>query len=297
MTSPRAGCHLNDTARSLRRSVPLILIALAASSCGTDAGTDPPWLDASEVSIRIRVTGGLAGVDYSLVLDGARSVLLGEACVQGCDFSPGEVLAAVLPLHVATAAARLESAGILSMDGRDFGSQCCDQADLTLSYRRGTREATVRGSSEALPPEVREVANDLMLLMVGTRRIIVAFGSEGGSWPRDPYRLGRTEIVGDVLSLEVHYGGGCHTHRFDLVAWDGWLESFPVQTRVLLAHDDLDDPCDAALTEWLPVDLAPLRRSYRATYGESQGPTTIILRLWDPLAANPLGVRLIEYVF
>ena len=76
------------------------------------------------------------------------------------------------------------------------------------------------------------------------------------------------------------------------------MESFPVQVRLFLSHEDFDDPCDAWITREFSFDLIPLKIAYQASYGVSEpGKTTLILLLEDPLLASPQGARRLEYVF
>lgn len=294
----RGGRWHGAVRRRRSRAVPLIAVVIAfwaAQACTGDSSLAP--VQPEDVTIRLAVSGGFAVADYSFVVDGAAGVVRGEACASLCDFEPGEILVPVSAAQVRDFAERLEREGILVLDGRDFGTRCCDQFHYTLTYERGGLSSTVRGSSEALPPSLARIAGELSNLATGTLQIIVAPESTDTAWVRDPYVLGRVDVNGPILTAEVEYGGGCADHRMDLVAWGGWLESFPVRVHVLLTHDDSDDPCDAVIREERSFDLTPLRDAYEDAYGrDDSGTTTIILMMWDPLAASPQG-RLVEYVF
>ncbi len=132
-------------------------------------------------------------------------------------------------------------------------------------------------------------------VLAGALPVIVDWESRPEDWPQDPLTLRESSLDGPILSLEVEYGGGCEPHDHDLVAWGGWLESFPVQVNVLLTHDAHADPCDALLRRTLPFDLTRLREDYLASYGDGgPAPATIVLRLTVPDGAD---VRRIEYKF
>jgi hypothetical protein len=103
-------------------------------------------------------------------------------------------------------------------------------------------------------------------------------------------------VEGLILHAGVTYGGGCGLHRMDLALWGGWLESSPVHINALVTHDDDDDACDSIVTEERRFGLTSLREAYEAAYGPIDTPTTVVLRLWDPLAASPQG-RLVDVVF
>lgn len=116
-------------------------------------------------------------------------------------------------------------------------------------------------------------------------QIMMSFGTDPQRFPRDPLVLDSASITGDTLRLHVQHGGGCERHIYALVAWNGWLESDPVQTGVLLAHEDRNDPCDALLFPELRFQLGPMRDAWRRDYGAEHG--TVVIRLSNP--ANPAG--------
>ena len=90
---------------------------------------------------------------------------------------------------------------------------------------------------------------------------------------------------GSVVVLNVSYSGGCATHRFTLVASETFMESFPVQLAVLLAHGANRDACEAWLTEDYRFDLRAIRDRYREAYG--WGPGEVVLLL-DDAPSGPL---------
>ena len=65
---------------------------------------------------------------------------------------------------------------------------------------------------------------------------------------------------------------------FQLVMVGGFMESEPVQARLILSHDGLGQACDAAFRKHLGYDLSPIIRLYREHYGERG---KIVLRLVD----------------
>lgn len=95
----------------------------------------------------------------------------------------------------------------------------------------------------------------------------------------DKYTLNSTTINGDTLTINVSYGGGCEKHDMTLVVSESFLESFPVQLHVSLAHNANGDACEAWLTEDHNFDLTPIKTMYQKVYQQEAG--TIILRLKD----------------
>ena len=99
------------------------------------------------------------------------------------------------------------------------------------------------------------------------------------AWGTDAYIINAATIEADTLHINVSYTGGCETHAFTLVAEPRFLESFPVQLRVSLAHNANGDTCEASLTEAHSFDLTPIKEVYQKSYRTDHD--TIVLRLKD----------------
>jgi len=254
--------------------------------------------DSGEARIRLHVTGGFAGVDYTFLMDGPAGTVVGESCVAGCDFQAGEILQTLSRDQSAYLMGLFLEAGVHSMDDSDFGVQCCDQFHYDVTYEDGRGVSFFRGSSEALPGGLRDAVSRVHALLLGTIPIIVSPQTKPQRWPSDPATLEDFVVSGDQLDVRVRYSGGCADHDFKLVAWGGWMESYPVQVKALLSHDARDDPCDAVVSKDLSFDLQPLKRAYQESYGTGDpGSTTLILSLDNPDWASSLSGYQIEYVF
>lgn len=107
----------------------------------------------------------------------------------------------------------------------------------------------------------------------------VAFGFTPDAWGTDAYTINAATLQGDTLTINVSYSGGCETHAFTLVAEERFLESFPVQLRVSLAHNANGDTCEALITEALHFDLTPIKEAYQKGYQTDEG--AIVLHLKD----------------
>lgn len=107
----------------------------------------------------------------------------------------------------------------------------------------------------------------------------VFIGDAGDRFGTDEYALNSATLTDDILNISVSYSGGCEDHQFTLVALDTFLESFPVQLPVSIAHDANGDTCEAYPTENYRFDLTPIKTMYQAAYRQEAG--TIILRLKD----------------
>jgi len=270
-------------------------VSLLGAACGSSASDPTAPYDPEEIYIEVHVTQGLAAADYKFAVDGASGTVRGISCVRLCQFQPGQVLMHLSAAQVVNLAGLLIDAGILEHAGTDFGVQCCDQFHYAVDFRDGDRRSTVTGSTEAFPEDLRVALGYVTELLVDRQPIIVDFDSQPSDWPRDALILRADSLQNPLLVLEVEFGGGCRDHEFDLVAWGGWMESFPVQVNVQLAHEDFDDPCDALITKTLRFDLAPLKAAYEASYGVGEPwSTTVILRLTVPDGHGP---RSISYNF
>ena len=107
----------------------------------------------------------------------------------------------------------------------------------------------------------------------------VVFGFTPEAWGTDAYTINAASLQGDTLTVNVSYSGGCETHAFTLVAEEQFLESFPVQLRVSIAHNANGDTCEAWITGDHHFDLTPIKEVYQEAYRKDTG--TIVLRLKD----------------
>ncbi|MXV76129.1 hypothetical protein F4Z99_17880 [Candidatus Poribacteria bacterium] len=107
----------------------------------------------------------------------------------------------------------------------------------------------------------------------------VFVGDAGDRFGTDAYTLNSVTITDDTLNISVSYSGGCEAHQFTLVVSEEFLESFPVQLQVSIAHNANGDTCEAYPTENYRFDLTPIKTMYQAAYRQEAG--TIILRLKD----------------
>jgi len=280
----------------LRKTIPFaILSPLVLLSCLQDPTA---VFGRKAMEVQLHLTGGVAAVDYVVALDGEAATLTGVSCVNLCEFQEGDLLQRLTGQQVEYLWELFQDAAILSLDGDDFGTECCDQFYVELEYRDGGGNSAVRGTLGLLPPPLELAVATLQGMVSTDRPLIVDFDTAPGSWPRDSYQIQGASIQGDHLMVNLAYGGGCRTHDVQGVAWGGWMESDPVQVRVFLSHDDFDDPCDAWLTVDLRFDLASLRSAYRESYGTgAPGETTLVVLLEDPMIAGPLGARWLEYTF
>ena len=281
-----------------RRAFPALLLLILVplfQACIEDPVSLP---GGGSMEVRLHVTGGVAGADYEVFLDGGSGILTGLACRSVCDFQPGQVLQVLRPGQVEYLWTLFHDAGILELDGEDYGTQCCDQFHYGVDYRDARGRSRIRGSSEVLPEKLRLATGALQGMASGTLPIVVDFETTPPDWPRDPLEIQDASILGQTLRVRVAYGGGCQVHDLGVVAWSGWMESSPVQVRAFISHEDFDDPCDAWITRELEVDLGPLKLAYQDAYGTAPpGETTLVLWLADPMLMNPQGARRLEYVF
>lgn len=276
-------------------------LSLACGATPDATGPDPippppdSRIPVEDLRIRMAVDGGIAGVGYAFEVDGGSGEIRGLHCDAHCPWQAGEVIAVVSSRQVESLARMLLDGGLLTLDRSDFGTECCDQTNIVLRYSDGIVDKTVRGSTGTLPRGLLPGLSALHALAHGIRPVLVDLLGSVEDWPRDPAALRSVSLDGSLLRLEVEYSGGCREHLFDLVAWNGWLESYPVQVGVLLAHDDRGDACEALVTRQLTFDLGPLRRAYEQAYG--RGSETIVMRLIEPSSPDPQDVRFISYTF
>ena len=270
--------------------ITLLLSACLENSTGLAGGDDP--------EIRVRVTGGFAGVDYTILVDGGRRAVIGEECLNGCDFGAGQTLHGLSRDQVAYLSGLFLDAGVHALNGTDFGVECCDQFHYAVTYEDESGTSTVQGSSELLPPSFLQAVVAVSGFASGVYPIVVDQGTDPSSWAMDLALVEAPSFEGDYLILRVSYSGGCAVHHLDLVAFGGWMESFPVQIQSFLSHDANGDQCEAWITRDMTFDLKPLKQAYQESYGvgEPGGSTVVILFRHQPSFSSLFQYHL-EYVF
>ncbi len=271
-------------------SILLLISGCLESSTGLSGGDD--------LEIRIRVTGGFAGVDYTILVDGDRRVVIGEECLNGCDFGAGQTLHGLSRDQVAYLSGLFLDSGVHALNGTDFGVECCDQFHYEVTYEDEAGTSTVQGSSELLPPSLLQAVVAVSGFASGVYPIVVDQGTDPSAWAHDLVLVEAPSVEGDYLTLRVSYSGGCVAHHLDLVAFGGWMESSPVQIQAFLSHDANGDQCEAWITRDITFDLKPLKQAYQESYGvgEPGGSTVVILVHHQPSFSSQFQYHL-EYVF
>jgi hypothetical protein len=77
------------------------------------------------------------------------------------------------------------------------------------------------------------------------------------------------KLEGDRLLAAADYRGGCGAHDFKVCASE-FVEGSPVQAQVEIIHRS-DDRCERPIREWLAIDLANLKTTYRRVYRTQAG--------------------------
>ena len=137
-------------------------------------------------------------------------------------------------------------------------------AFLTAGCRGGGADGLTTIARDEVPPEQPSPL------------VPVVFGPTADR-QSDPFALDAAAVSGNILSIRVSYSGGCRNHQFVLTAADSFLESSPVQLRLVLTHDANNDTCEAYPTELLRFDLTPIRERYLAAYRQDSGTVRLLL--------------------
>jgi hypothetical protein len=89
----------------------------------------------------------------------------------------------------------------------------------------------------------------------------------------DPVSMCRDELAieggaldGIILQIYTSYGGGCGDHEFILLGRPNFMESYPVQIDLYLHHRNIDDYCDAIVSDTLCFDLRRVAELYEGIY-------------------------------
>lgn len=83
---------------------------------------------------------------------------------------------------------------------------------------------------------------------------------------RDELTIVGGAIEGIILELYVRYGGGCGDHEFILLGRPDFMESYPVQIDLYVHHRNIDDYCDAIVSDTLCFDVRRVAELYEGIY-------------------------------
>lgn len=83
---------------------------------------------------------------------------------------------------------------------------------------------------------------------------------------RDELTIKGGAIDGIVIEVYVSYGGGCGDHEFILLGRPDFKESYPVQIDLYVHHRNIDDYCDAIVSDTLCFDVRRVAELYEGIY-------------------------------
>ncbi len=83
---------------------------------------------------------------------------------------------------------------------------------------------------------------------------------------RDELAILGGSIDGIILKVYVNYGGGCGDHDFILLGRPNFMESYPVQIDLYVHHSNIDDYCDAIVSDTLCFDVRRVAELYEGVY-------------------------------
>jgi hypothetical protein len=104
----------------------------------------------------------------------------------------------------------------------------------------------------------------------------------------DPFSIESIVIDGDIMKIKVKYSGGTKEHDFTLIGGEAFMESYPVQIKVVLSHNANGDVGEKLITEDLNFDLSPLKQTYLQMYPPYDWETTITIKIRLESVSEPL---------
>lgn len=146
---------------------PAVAILCGAQACNSPTAPDR----AQDVRIVLSVSGGFAGADWQLTIDGRRARIIGDRCREsiGCDWAAGEVLAPTEESRLLALAREFIEGGFLDLDKTDYGTECCDQFEYELTYVDSDDAKMVLGSEGTLPDVVLELIGEVLTFVEDAR--------------------------------------------------------------------------------------------------------------------------------
>lgn len=143
-----------------------------------------------------------------------------------------------------------------------------EQESRKLMAELGEGKWLVNGTFVDGPVGPAGTSNTLKILELVGKRVVLST-AEPRRLQMDPFTLKHVSLEGAIMKLGVNYSGGCHSHEFRLfMSPPVFQESFPVQAKLWLQHENDDDPCDAIVSDELAFDISPILDLYRKQYGK-----------------------------
>ena len=112
------------------------------------------------------------------------------------------------------------------------------------------------------------------------------FNFDRRDWPDGNYYVREASIVNDILKVRVELVQATENDP-DLVCWNYWLESEPVQAHVLLAYEEQNGAKEVVSERELLFDLVPMKEAYQRSYRGWGAGNVIILGFRDPHHPQP----------
>jgi len=108
---------------------------------------------------------------------------------------------------------------------------------------------------------------------------------------KSSFQLNDVTILADTITLDISYGGGCHSHDLVLYMTPAFMESYPVQASLYLYHNDFNDPCDAWLTRSVSFNVEQIAKLYKSYYGEYDDIILNVYRYFDTAPTGKISVK------
>ncbi|KOH42535.1 hypothetical protein [Sunxiuqinia dokdonensis] len=103
---------------------------------------------------------------------------------------------------------------------------------------------------------------DLKIKTTGVSDYVDLNFSNADSLMNDPVKINTVKVEGDLLIVNLSYGGGCKVHTIDLARVHPWCGTPPLPPPSFeIRHNANNDFCEAWFTETLQFDISRLRES------------------------------------
>lgn len=168
---------------------------------------------------------------------------------------------------------RIENNELISFDGFICTEIACPYFPNSISYIRllGGNTFPISIQNEELHITVDNEESDerdyVFAEYHSTKKTLMANPTtyKPEDWPSGLFGIIDSEIKDDTLSLRIGYSG-CGLHEMNLVFYNYFMESLPVQAYATISHPE--EPCDAYFETEERYDLTPLKKEYQSSYGE-----------------------------
>ena len=124
-------------------------------------------------------------------------------------------------------------------------------------------------------------------------KIIIVDSLNLSTFKKDKLKVLEQNIIGDILTLKVQYGGGCKEHEIKVYSLKSIIKTNPPQFELFISHNANNDGCMMLITKEYNINLRDLKLFYKSHYNNVN---ILILDIYEPGSNVPVSPLLKYFI-